>query len=228
MAAERGAVRADDAARETGSTAPGGTVVGTWFLRPGLPDAIEADLSAFLADHHRDHPLDEGADLQRARGVMNRSLRAAGAPADSALIDELIRLFVERGSIRSSASTLRSADHRVVLEDHDDLDRLLDAIGGEHETTPPTIKELDAAGFGRDVIDAAARAGKVVKISPELVVAPPLVDRAQALVATALDGITVSTFRETLGTSRKYAVPLLEYFDRLGVTRRDGDLRFPR
>jgi selenocysteine-specific elongation factor len=228
VAVERGAVRADEAARETGSAAPGGSVVGAWFLRPGLPEAIESDLTAFLGDYHRDHPLDEGADLQRARGVMNRSLRAAGAPTDSALVDELIRLFIERGSVVSSASTLRSADHRVELDDHGDLDRLLAAIGGDHESTPPTIKELAAGGFGRDVIDAAARVGKVVKISPELIVAPALVDRAQALLATAHDGITVSTFRETLGTSRKYAVPLLEYFDRLGVTRRDGDLRFPR
>jgi selenocysteine-specific elongation factor len=38
----------------------------------------------------------------------------------------------------------------------------------------------------------------------------------------------VSAFREALGTSRKYAVPLLEWFDQQGVTRREGDLRFPR
>ena len=40
-----------------------------------------------------------------------------------------------------------------------------------------------------------------------------------------LDQITVSSFRETLGTSRKYAVPLLEYFDGQGVTTRRGDVR---
>ncbi|MGZ5299941.1 MAG: SelB domain-containing protein, partial [Actinomycetota bacterium] len=41
-------------------------------------------------------------------------------------------------------------------------------------------------------------------------------------------GITVSALRESLGTSRKYAVPLLEWFDQRGVTRREGDVRFPR
>jgi selenocysteine-specific elongation factor len=34
--------------------------------------------------------------------------------------------------------------------------------------------------------------------------------------------------RESLGTSRKYAVPLMEWFDQRGVTRRDGDVRFLR
>jgi selenocysteine-specific elongation factor len=41
-------------------------------------------------------------------------------------------------------------------------------------------------------------------------------------------GITVSGVRERLGTTRKYAVPLMEHLDRTGVTRRSGDLRFAR
>jgi selenocysteine-specific elongation factor len=38
-------------------------------------------------------------------------------------------------------------------------------------------------------------------------------------------GLTVAEIRDLLGTTRKYAVPLCEYLDRVGVTRRDGDLR---
>jgi selenocysteine-specific elongation factor len=38
-------------------------------------------------------------------------------------------------------------------------------------------------------------------------------------------GLTVAEIRDLLGTTRKYAVPLCEYLDRSGVTRRDGDLR---
>jgi selenocysteine-specific elongation factor len=40
--------------------------------------------------------------------------------------------------------------------------------------------------------------------------------------------MTVSALREALGTSRKYAVPLAGYLDATGVTKRVGDLRFPR
>ena len=40
--------------------------------------------------------------------------------------------------------------------------------------------------------------------------------------------IAVSAFRELLGTSRKFAVPLLEYFDSAGVTMRSGDVRVLR
>jgi selenocysteine-specific elongation factor len=40
-------------------------------------------------------------------------------------------------------------------------------------------------------------------------------------------GLTVAEIRDLLGTTRKYAVPLCEYLDRVGVTRREGDLRLP-
>jgi selenocysteine-specific elongation factor len=70
--------------------------------------------------------------------------------------------------------------------------------------------------------------GLAVRVSKDLVFTPSFVARAEAVVRAAAAGITVSAFREALGTSRKFAVPLLEHFDRTGVTRRDGDLRFPR
>jgi selenocysteine-specific elongation factor len=94
---------------------------------------------------------------------------------------------------------------------------------------PPTVKDLASQGIGRDAIDAAVRAGLVVRVAPELVFLPTVIAQAEAIVTAAGDaGITVSAFREALGTSRKYALPILESFDQRGVTRREGDLRFPR
>jgi selenocysteine-specific elongation factor len=58
---------------------------------------------------------------------------------------------------------------------------------------------------------------------------PALIERAEAIVAAAGGaGITVSAFRAALETSRKFALPILEWFDQRGVTRREGDLRFAR
>ena len=44
-------------------------------------------------------------------------------------------------------------------------------------------------------------------------------------LAEGRPGLTVAEIRDLLGTTRKYAVPLCEYLDRVGVTRREGDLR---
>jgi len=38
-------------------------------------------------------------------------------------------------------------------------------------------------------------------------------------------GATVAELRDILGTTRKYAIPFCEYLDKVGVTKREGDLR---
>lgn len=49
--------------------------------------------------------------------------------------------------------------------------------------------------------------------------------RVAALLAASPSGVTASAVREALGTSRKYAIPLLEHLDATGVTRRRGEVR---
>ena len=126
-------------------------------------------------------------------------------------------------------SQVRLASHRVALEERaEEVDRLVEAVASR-EPAPPSIAELAAEGYAREVVEAAARAGRLVRISPGLVLTPAFVGRARGIVGEAgSEGITVSAFRERLGTSRKYAVPLLEWFDQRGVTRRRGDIRVLR
>ncbi len=229
LVAERVAVPVSEVQVLTGSRALGGDVVGTWLIEPAAREIVASALTEWLGSFHRDHPLEEGARLGDVRQTTARSLRAAGGPFDEGLIDALLEDLEARGETARSETTVRLATHRVDLGSRtEDVDRLLAAVSGEHEATPPTMKELLAAGFGRDVVDAAARAGVVVRLSPDLVVAPSLVERAKAAVHDAPDGITVSALRAALGTSRKYAVPLAEHLDRAGITRREGDLRFPK
>ncbi|HEX2423455.1 MAG TPA: SelB C-terminal domain-containing protein, partial [Actinomycetota bacterium] len=145
------------------------------------------------------------------------------------LPDTLLDLLAAEGSIVRTSTTVRLATHRVALEERaDEVRALLQAISGEHEAQPPTVKELVRAGTRRDVIDAASRAGAVVRIAPDLVVAPSLVERATAVVRRHAEGISVSMLRVELGTSRRFAVPLAEWLDGEGITRRRGDLRFLR
>jgi selenocysteine-specific elongation factor len=179
---------------------------------------------------HTARPLDEGATVADVRDLAAATVRERGGPSDPALPDVLLARLHAKGSIVRSATIVRLPTHQVALAGHDEaLTRLRAAIDGDHEATPPTVKDLVGAGFDPALIDAAGRAGLVVRISPELIVTPAVVQRATALTREHADeGLTVSALREALGTSRKYAVPLAEYLDASGVTRRVGDLRFPR
>ena len=81
-----------------------------------------------------------------------------------------------------------------------------------------------------ELIKAACAEGRLVRVSADIVMTPALLSRAEALIRDRAmpPGLTVSGFREALGTSRRYALPLLEYFDARGLTRRHGDVRVLR
>jgi selenocysteine-specific elongation factor len=187
--------------------------------------ALEAELAAF----HENHPLDEGLDLPAARAILVRGLQVAGAPRDFSLADALLSALTESGRVVREGSTVRLASHTASLAGREEeASRLIRAVA-DAEPTPPTVQELTSAGFASEVIDAATRAGMLVRVSGDLVMTPGLVAHAEAVVrGSGRNGITVSAFREALGTSRKYALPLLEHLDQRKITVRRGDLRFPR
>jgi selenocysteine-specific elongation factor len=228
LADERGAVSVAEALLLTGSSSAA-PHAGGWLLRDGLLDAAGAALTAHLAAFHEAHPLEEGEPLASARRVLADSLRPLTGPPDAGLVDAILDRLADDGRItRTSTSISSPGDRRVDREKDPLVQRVVAAISSD-PAQPPTIKDLLSQGIGRDAIDAAARSGLVVRVAPDLMFTPALIERAEAIVmAAGIAGIRVSAFREALGTSRKYALPLLEWFDQRGVTRREGDLRFPR
>ena len=232
LVSERGAVPASDLAILTGarvSAIEGAERTGTWWVADRVFDHVRGALHAELAAFHEDHPLDEGLELARARASVVRSLQEAGSPGDVSVADAMLSTLFGSGRVVREGSIVRLASHMASLAGREEeAGRLVRAVA-EAEPTPPTVDELTSAGFASDLIEAATRAGMLVRLSRDLVMTPGLVARAEALVrGSGNQGITVSAFREAMGTSRKFAMPLLEHLDQRKVTIRRGDLRFPR
>jgi len=82
-------------------------------------------------------------------------------------------------------------------------------------------------GVDRGEVRELVRRGTVVE-QDGVFFAASAVEKAARLVAERLatsDGITVADARDLLGTSRKFVLPMLNHFDRNGITRRRDDLR---
>jgi selenocysteine-specific elongation factor len=228
LAEERGAVLASDALALTGSSAAVPPAAG-WLLRDGLLEAAGATLAAHVAAFHGTHPMEEGEPLASARRALADALRPVTGSPDARLVDEMLDRLVADGLLRRTSTSIASPSHAPPVGETNPLVQRVVAAIASDPVHPPAIKDLVSQGIGRDAIDAAARAGLVVRVAPDLLFIPTLIERAETIVTSAgAAGITVSAFREALGTSRKYALPLLEWFDQRGVTRREGDLRFPR
>ncbi|MBI2239118.1 MAG: SelB C-terminal domain-containing protein, partial [Actinobacteria bacterium] len=226
---ERGAVRIRDAWVLTGEPHRDVPRVGDWLVSEALRERMADAVLGALRSFHEEHPLLEGAELAMARATAMEALGHAGATADQELVDPLLEDLAARGQIAREGSTVRLASHRVTLAGREDEVAGLVRAVADGEPSPPTVADLVASGFSKEVIEAATKAGELVRVSPDLVMTPGFVRGAEAIVREAgATGITVSAFRERLGTSRKYALPLLEHFDHQGVTRRQGDVRVRR
>jgi selenocysteine-specific elongation factor len=228
LADERGAVHTSEALVLTGSDA-GIPQAGDWLLRDDLLARVGPALVAHVSAYHVAHPLEEGEPLAAARRALSDHLRAEIGPPDPRLIDPILDRFVGDGLITRTTATVALPSLEGPEPELDPVvQRVVDAIS-DQPAQPPTITQLADRGIGRDAVEAAARTGLVVRVAPDLVFLPVVIERAEAIVADAREkGITVSAFREALGTSRKFAVPLLGWFDQRGITRREGDLRYPR
>ncbi|HEY7668178.1 MAG TPA: selenocysteine-specific translation elongation factor [Actinomycetota bacterium] len=229
LVGERGAVRVDEARLLNGSGAEPGRV-GAWLVRRDVVERADRELTTTLRAFHEEHPLAEGMDVRAARDAIDATVRAAGVRAGPGLAEDLLEGSIERGVVTRTSSGVRLPEHRAApTSGSPDVERLLAALGGGRAATPPSIPELVADGIPRAAIDAAIGSGDVVRVSPEFVFARGTIDRARSIVSDAgPGGITVSAFREALGTTRKYAMPILAWFDLRGITRRDGDRRVAR
>jgi selenocysteine-specific elongation factor len=89
----------------------------------------------------------------------------------------------------------------------------------------PEAGRLRELGLDGRAIGAAARAGLLLRVAEQIVLAPG----AEAEAARALAGLpqpfTTAEARQALGTTRRVAIPLLEHLDRAGITQRLPDDR---
>jgi selenocysteine-specific elongation factor len=223
-----GAIEADELEAIVGHEVPaidGATRRGAWWLGADVLERATRAGAGAARDHHAANPLEPGvpaADVKRAIAS------AVGRPLHPAL-DALLDAVVAGGGLVADGPVLRLPEHRPdVARRAPELESVRRVVEAG-EPTPPTIGRLVAAGHPRDVVDAAIRTGVVVRIAPDLVVTAGFLERALAEIRSAgAEGLTVSALRERLGTSRKYAVPLVEHLDARGLTIRRGDVRIAR
>jgi selenocysteine-specific elongation factor len=234
--AERGA---DAAARvEAATGAPDGAVaaacrsgalvdLGPAVAHPAALDRWGGAVEAVLAAHHREHPVDRVAP----KDVAGRAVEAAGCPG--ALVPAVLDALVRRGALEAEGPGLRLPSHRVELgpEQTAARERLLALLGAEPFAPPALGRAAAEAGASTSLVRELEAAGDIVRLEPDLAVLATAVEEAVARLrrAYAEEGpLTAARAKDALGTSRKYALPLLEHLDRTGRTRREGDVRVVR
>jgi selenocysteine-specific elongation factor len=190
---------------------------------------LGAQMEAELAERHRAEPDTLGIP----RGVLVRKLRGH---APEAVLDAALAAAVEAGRIVRDGAVLRLPTHQPRLtRDDEKLWQRVEPLLAVDDLRPPRVREL-AEALGIEPEAAARhlkrfeRFGRVAPVASNRYFLPEtvarLADLARELAEADPDGIfTAASFKDRSGTGRNLTIEILEYLDRIGVTKRVGDGR---
>jgi selenocysteine-specific elongation factor len=180
-----------------------------------------------LAELHAEHPLQSRIERRR----LNSRFDYLG---DDALVQALINQLIRSGRVQGDDARITLKGHGPQLSAAER--RLLEQMVEVYRTAgfqPPDLKALAAQADARasavpELVALLAGEGQLVPIGDGLYLHAEWERSLREKLREALaagEGLTVSQIRDLLEVSRKYAVPYCEYLDRIGLTRREGDLR---
>lgn len=180
-----------------------------------------------VGQFHKAQPLGAGMDLEDLRA----KLRAGLTPAVYRyLIDQRVAAKV----LAREGNLVRLPGHSVNVGGAEKalMDKVLGILAAD-EMAPPdlaAIEKLTEAPKPRliEALKLLERQGDVVRVGSELCFKASAVDKVRAALREHLiqhSTITAAGFRDLIGSTRKYVIPFLEYFDRTGFTIRVGDNR---
>ena len=200
-----------------------------WYLHAEALDALTRELRHDLETYHRQNPLKPNISIEELRA----KVRGLGERVCLMALEELR----QQGVIVVERDRVRLATHQVALDDT--RERILNELEAEFLAAgyqPPRVEDLFAKlniGKGHDkaLLQVLLDQGRAVRLKENIVFHRSNLAKAESLLVQYLRHhreITPIEFKDLLGISRKYAIPMLEYFDSQKITMRVGDKRILR
>ncbi len=195
-----------------------------------VPQAIEAAgdrLARRLTRFHEQWPDQPGPAVETVIGWLERSCgkQVARPLYEGFVLQGRFKPFGKFVCLPEFAPKLSSADETMLAQMTEEL--------RQAQYRPPALDGLQAAGTAdrkrlRRLATLAVAMGEIVKIDAKVYMDVGADQALRAIFQTLIEahgGVTVAQFRERIESSRKHVVPYLEYLDKVGFTRRVGDVR---
>ncbi|WP_301195114.1 selenocysteine-specific translation elongation factor [Corynebacterium stationis] len=183
----------------------------SWWVNAQAIARWTAQLRTLFDTHLTDHHLSDGLPLATA-------LSALALPDDS-----LVSIAVAGARLKRDGAIIRDA--HAAPRDLGPAEKSVAIVEAQLAKEPfvaPDAGTLDELGLGPIELAAAERAGRLLRVGP-IVLLPSAPQQAAEILGQQPGEFTLSQARQALGTTRRVAVPLLEYMDARGLTRRTSD-----
>ncbi|MBI2360773.1 MAG: selenocysteine-specific translation elongation factor [Deltaproteobacteria bacterium] len=190
-------------------------------------ERVKEEMLRALHAFHRDHPLAPGMDMEELRVKLPFAMNPR-------LFRALVDVLTGQSILARDGNLLSAPGHQV--RPGEEVRRLMERIRRLLEASalaPPDLRQIEKdLGVEHaklaEVVRLMERDRAIVRAATDLYFLRDHVDKVKGVLYKYLANnseITAATLRDLLGSSRKYTIALLEYFDREGVTVRVGDAR---
>jgi selenocysteine-specific elongation factor len=198
------------------------------FIHEEYLDNATKDFLAILSEYHQRNPLKAGILKEELRS------RTEGA-TNPRLFSFIVAQQSGLGTVVIENEILRLKDHRVTLEnDQKEVRGRIEDIYLRARLQPPYFKEISgefAGTNGSEILEILIKEGVLIKVKEDLYFHKKAIDELKERLIAFLkknNEINPAQFKDMTGTSRKYSIPLIEYFDHEQLTLRVGDNRILR
>jgi selenocysteine-specific elongation factor len=191
---------------------------------------LKTEMGAALETYHAANPLKQGMPKEELKSKLPPEV-------DGKLFNALLSDLLGTGAVAQEQDKVRLSGHRIALgEKQQELEEKIEGIMRQSGLGPPSAKELGAQlGAGekevQEILSLLADRGSVIKLKGGVYFhRDPLLELREQLITflKEKERITTQDFKALTGVSRKYSIPLAEYFDAIKVTVRVGDDRILR
>lgn len=182
-----------------------------------------------LAVYHRENPISEGMDKEEFKSRLNEQFRLGDIRRSAVLLAELVKRMVVKTQGTSVAGRDFSAEYSQELRGM--LEQIREKYAGAGLEAPLTADVLNLfkdKNRAKQIIADMHKNGSLVKLNPASYMDSRAFEQVVKNLRTYMEAngeITLAQFRDMCGTSRKYAVQLLEYMDKKKITKLVGDKR---
>jgi selenocysteine-specific elongation factor len=192
--------------------------------------SLRDDALVALREFHAEFADDPGPDSGRLRRMTRPELPAS---LWTALMDELTK----DGSIIRQGPWLQIPDHAATLSESDqELGRQLQSLIAQARPEPPWVRDLATAVRQpeervRQVLRRQVACGAVCQIVHDLFYDSDRLDTLAGVAASLArkqGSVDAASYRDAIGLGRKRTIQILEFFDRVGYTRRVHDVHVLR
>ncbi|HVE58212.1 MAG TPA: selenocysteine-specific translation elongation factor [Pyrinomonadaceae bacterium] len=205
----------------------------SFFVARSAFENLKEKTLSVIETFHAKEPLSRGILRETLREKIFSRLPSEIFKAVLAGLETDKKIAAEKDFVRAAAHNLElSADEKILRERLSGIYRAakLEVPKLEDALTEASKNTKSDKNHARKIFQLLLNSGEIVKITDEFYFARTeienLVAKLQKFAENSADKlIDMAAFKDIAGISRKYAIPLLEYFDRERVTRRAGDKR---